>query len=50
VIESINPATGRVIARYERHSDRDIDRRLERAADDYAAWRRGTSSLSATRE
>jgi succinate-semialdehyde dehydrogenase/glutarate-semialdehyde dehydrogenase len=38
MIESINPATGRVIARYERHSDDDIDRRLERAVDDYAAW------------
>ena len=37
--ESVNPATGRVLARYERHSEHDLDRRLARAANDYAAWR-----------
>jgi succinate-semialdehyde dehydrogenase/glutarate-semialdehyde dehydrogenase len=37
--ESVNPTTGRPLARYERHSDHDLDLRLARAASDYAAWR-----------
>jgi succinate-semialdehyde dehydrogenase / glutarate-semialdehyde dehydrogenase len=35
---SVNPATGQIIGRYERHSEREIDRRLQLAADEYAHW------------
>lgn len=38
-VESVNPATGRVIARYERHSQSELERRLQRAADEQRAWR-----------
>ena len=38
-LDSIDPSTGRVIARYERHSWPEIDARLERAAASFADWR-----------
>jgi succinate-semialdehyde dehydrogenase/glutarate-semialdehyde dehydrogenase len=38
-IESVNPATGRVIARYEPHTEREIERRLQHTADEQARWR-----------
>jgi succinate-semialdehyde dehydrogenase/glutarate-semialdehyde dehydrogenase len=38
LVESTNPATGRVIARYERHDGWRIERRLQRAADAQRAW------------
>jgi succinate-semialdehyde dehydrogenase/glutarate-semialdehyde dehydrogenase len=38
-LESIDPSTGRVFARYERHSWPEIDARLERAAAGFADWR-----------
>lgn len=38
-VESVNPATGRVIARYERHDERELERRLQYAADEQRAWR-----------
>lgn len=38
-VESVNPATGRVIARYERHDERELERRLERAAYEQRVWR-----------
>ena len=39
LVESLNPATGRVIARYERHGGHELDRRLERTAEEQRAWR-----------
>jgi succinate-semialdehyde dehydrogenase/glutarate-semialdehyde dehydrogenase len=37
-IASVNPATGLVIARHDRHSAADIEERLDRAVDDFASW------------
>src|SRR5690349_24442874 len=33
-VESVNPATGRVIARYERHAPGELERRLQQTADE----------------
>src|SRR5690606_22481089 len=38
-VASVNPATGRVIERYERHSDREIEQRLDAAAQRFPEWR-----------
>jgi succinate-semialdehyde dehydrogenase/glutarate-semialdehyde dehydrogenase len=37
-VASVNPATGLVIARHERHSAAEIDERLDHAAGCYTAW------------
>ena len=39
LVQSVSPATGRVIARYERHGERELERRLQRAADEQRVWR-----------
>ena len=38
-VESVNPATGRVIARYERHAPGELERRLQQTADEQRVWR-----------
>lgn len=48
-VASVNPATGREIARYERHSEAEIERRLERAAKAFAAWRETSFAERASR-
>jgi succinate-semialdehyde dehydrogenase/glutarate-semialdehyde dehydrogenase len=37
---SVNPATGEVLARFEEHSDAELERRLSRAAEVFRVWRR----------
>jgi succinate-semialdehyde dehydrogenase/glutarate-semialdehyde dehydrogenase len=37
-VTSVNPATGHLIARYEFHTEREIERRLERSAHAFGAW------------
>jgi succinate-semialdehyde dehydrogenase/glutarate-semialdehyde dehydrogenase len=39
-LSSVNPATGEVLARFEEHSDPELERRLSRAAEAFRAWRR----------
>lgn len=39
-LESVNPATEETIARYEVHSEEEIDRALERSTETYRSWRR----------
>jgi succinate-semialdehyde dehydrogenase/glutarate-semialdehyde dehydrogenase len=43
-LASINPTTEEVLGTFEEHSDGEVDARLERATDAFAAWR--TTSLS----
>jgi succinate-semialdehyde dehydrogenase / glutarate-semialdehyde dehydrogenase len=38
LVESVNPATGSVLARYERHDGPELERRLQRAADGQRRW------------
>ena len=38
-VESVNPTTGRVIARYERHASGELERRVQQAADEQRVWR-----------
>ena len=37
-VTSVSPATGQVIARYEHHTEREIERRLERSARAFDEW------------
>jgi succinate-semialdehyde dehydrogenase/glutarate-semialdehyde dehydrogenase len=39
-IESINPATGERLARFDEHADAEVERRLEQAHRAFAAWSR----------
>lgn len=41
---SVDPATGRTLARHERHDDAEVERRLERAAAAFAGWRRSPAA------
>jgi succinate-semialdehyde dehydrogenase / glutarate-semialdehyde dehydrogenase len=48
-ITSVNPATGGVIGRYERHSDSEVERRLQGADDDFTQWAAVSFTERATR-
>ena len=39
---SVNPATGEVLARFDEVTDAELEARLARAAETFAAWRRGS--------
>ena len=39
-MSSVNPATGEVLARFDELTDSELEARLARAADAFAAWRR----------
>jgi succinate-semialdehyde dehydrogenase/glutarate-semialdehyde dehydrogenase len=39
-LTSVNPATGEVLARFDEHSDVEVERRLARAAEVFRSWRR----------
>jgi succinate-semialdehyde dehydrogenase/glutarate-semialdehyde dehydrogenase len=48
-VESVNPTTGRVIARYEHHAPGELERRLQRAEDEQRVWRETVFADRATR-
>lgn len=43
-ISSINPATGEVLQRFEAHTDRELERRLQLAAERFREYRRSASA------
>ncbi|GAA4468644.1 NAD-dependent succinate-semialdehyde dehydrogenase [Nemorincola caseinilytica] len=45
---SVNPTTGREIARYKTHSDKQIETALRRSADTFEEWRKMTFAQRAT--
>lgn len=40
ILQSIDPATGKLIAQYEQHTDKNIDAALNKAVDTYEDWRK----------
>src|SRR3989304_4622177 len=39
-IETVNPATGKIIARYDAESSEDISRKVRLGREEYAAWKK----------